>query len=83
MGLVQTGRVRVFVLVIQLFLQLTLVLGRLPGVFGRGGRVDVHLLIHRYLLQNVCHVSDEGRPIRALRNPDQSSSWNGFAETKR
>ena len=46
----QTRRVQVFVLVLELFLQLALFLGCLPGVLGRSGLVDVALLIHRDLL---------------------------------
>ncbi len=42
----QTGSLRVVVLVLQLFLQFALLRGRLPRVFGRGWRVDVGLLIH-------------------------------------
>jgi hypothetical protein len=44
---VQTGPSRVIVLVIQLFLQFALLLGRLSRVFGP---VGVRLLIHRELL---------------------------------
>ena len=45
-GLLQPRRVRVIVLMVELFLQLALILGRLPGVLGRGRRVDVDLLVH-------------------------------------
>ncbi|ETW25401.1 hypothetical protein MGAST_02895 [Mycobacterium gastri 'Wayne'] len=38
------GRGRVIALVLQLFLQVTLLVGRLPGVVGVGRRV--HVLIH-------------------------------------
>ena len=48
--LVQTRRVQVFVLVLELFLQFALFLGRFSGVLGRSGRVGVDGLIHRDLL---------------------------------
>jgi len=48
--LVQSRPVRIFVLVLELLLQLALFLGRLAGVLGRRGRVEVDLLIHRDLL---------------------------------
>lgn len=48
--MVQSRAVRIFVLVIELLLQLALFLGRLPRVLGRRGRVEVDLLIHRDLL---------------------------------
>ncbi|KZS75767.1 hypothetical protein A4G26_05105 [Mycobacterium kansasii] len=43
-SLVQTGRGRVIALVLQLFLQVTLLVGSLPGVVGFGRRIRV--LIH-------------------------------------
>jgi hypothetical protein len=45
-GLMQTGSLRVVVLVLQLFLQFALLRGRLPRVCGSGRRVDVDLLVH-------------------------------------
>jgi hypothetical protein len=44
--LMQTGPVGVLALMFQLLLELSLLLGRLPGVFGRRRWVDVDLLIH-------------------------------------
>jgi len=48
--LVQTRRVRVFVKVLEFFLQFALFFGRRPGILRRGGRVDVYLLVHEWLL---------------------------------
>ena len=48
--LVHSRAVRMFVLVIELFLQLALFLGCLLSVLGPSGRVGADLLIHRDLL---------------------------------
>ncbi|BAN29209.1 hypothetical protein MOKP45_30310 [Mycobacterium avium subsp. hominissuis] len=49
-GLVQAGRVQVFVLVLELLLSPALFLGWLAGVRRPGGRFGVGVLIHRDLL---------------------------------
>ncbi|MGN6337983.1 hypothetical protein [Mycobacterium sp.] len=49
-GVVLSRPVRILVLVLELFLQLALFLGRLARVLGRRWRVEVDLVIHRDLL---------------------------------
>lgn len=60
--LVQTRRVGVFVLVLELFLEFALFLGCLPRVLGRSGRVGVGFLIHRDLLRTSAMA-----PVRVAR----------------
>ena len=54
-GLVQARRIRVIVLVVQLLLQFTLFLGRLPRVLGQRDRVDVVSLVHVRPPPTVCN----------------------------
>src|ERR1700758_4682943 len=82
-GLMQTRRVRVIVLVVQLLLKVTLLLGRLPRVLGRRRWGDVTFVIYARSPPNVCRCVQAGSPKslaskrsrvrRRTRNGDQST----------
>lgn len=60
--LLQPRPVGVLVAMFQLFLQLTLLLGGLPRILGRGWGVEVDLLIHERSPLAVCNA-----PVRVSR----------------